>query len=126
MRFPPRRDDLVFLARLVLIVEGGALLVAFLLGVVHASLTGSSLLDSFLLTTFVIFLLMIVYAVLSGPGMFLSRPKFAPLGPEGQRRWRTWLTVPPRPDREFYELVLYTGLAFLLLAIATGIGALFG
>ena len=127
MRFPMSRDDLAWLGRFALAVEGAALLVAFVLGVIRAIITRSPLLDSFLLMTFLVFLFMIVIAVLSGPGMFLSRPKFAPLGPEARARWRGWLSVPQvGKDQEFFELVLLTGLAFLLLAIATGIGALVG
>lgn len=125
MPLSERRDDVLRLVRFATLVEGIALGVAFALAEIHAVLTRTRLVDSFFLMTFAIFLLLLIYGLLSGPGMFLSRPKLAPVGPEGQRRWRQWLAAPPvGPDREFFELVLYTGLAFLLLAIATGIGAL--
>lgn len=113
------------IGRFVLAVETVLLFVAFVLGAIHALLTRGRLLDSFLLMTFVLFVLLLFLAVLSGPGAFLSRPKLAPLGPEATTRWRRWLSVPQvGRDAEFFDLVLYTGIGFLLLAIATGIGAI--
>lgn len=125
MRLPIGRADVVRLARFALAVEGTALLAAFVVGLVVTVLRPMALLDAFLLIVFLIFLLLFVYALLSGPGLFLSRPRFVPLAPGPQGRIRAWLTPPtPAGDREFFELVLYVGLAFLLLAIATGIAAL--
>ncbi|MEK6851619.1 MAG: hypothetical protein AABY30_03670 [Candidatus Thermoplasmatota archaeon] len=125
MRLPFRREEAVAVARFAVAFEVIALAIAGALGVVHAALARSAFIDAFLLWTFVLFLLVLMYAVLSGPGLFLSRPKFAAVGPGSRDRWRQWLAAPPvSGDREFYELVLYTGLAFLLLAAATGIGAL--
>ena len=74
--------------------------------------------------TFVIFFLVLVYGVLSGPGMSLARPHYGTFGPGGAPRTSRYL----RPsqvaeDQEFVSLVLYTGLAFLYLAIAIGISA---
>jgi len=125
MRLPFRREEAVAVARFAVAFEVIALAVAGVLGIVHAAVARSEFLDAFFLWTFVLFFLVLIYAVLSGPGLFLSRPKFAAVGPESRVRWRRWLAAPPvGTDREFYELVLYTGLGFLLLAIATAIGAL--
>ncbi len=127
MRLPMRREDIVQLARFAVFVEGVGLIVAMILGVAHAVVTRSRLIDSFLLMVFVPFLLLFAVALLSGPGAFLARPKFAPMGSVGRTRWRAWLSAPQiGRDQEFFDLVLYTGLAFLLLAIATGIGAVVG
>ena len=121
MRVPITRDDVLRLGRFALAVEGGALLVALALGLVLAIARSMRPLDAFLLAVFGIFVLLLFFAVLSGPGMFLSRPRLAPLG-GGATGWRGWMTPPAiGTDREFYELVLYVGLAFLLLGIATGI-----
>ena len=121
MRVPITRDDALRLGRFALAVEGGALLVALALGLVLAIARSMRPLDAFLLAVFGIFVLLLFFAVLSGPGMFLSRPRLAPLG-GGATGWRGWLQPPSiGTDREFYELVLYVGLAFLLLGIATGI-----
>ena len=125
MRIPITRDAALRFGRFVLLVEGISLLAAAILGGILAVVTRRPILDSFFLATFVIFLLFLMYAVLSGPGFFLSRPRFAPIGPKAEGRWRTWLAAPAiGTDRELLDLVLYTALAFLLLAIATGIGAL--
>jgi len=125
MRLPFRREEAVAVARFAVAFEVVALAVAGVLGLVHAALTGTDFLETLSLWTFVLFFLILIYAVLSGPGLFLSRPKFAAVGPGSRARWRRWLAAPPvGTDREFNELVLYTGLAFLLLVIATGIGAL--
>jgi len=123
----PSREGLLRLGRFVLIVEGIALGSAAVLGGIHSVVTRSRFLDSFLLAVFGIFLLLLVTGILSGPGMFLSRPKFAPLDYTAASRWRRWLSTPPAiKDREFWELLLYTGLGFLLLVIATGIGSVLG
>jgi len=125
MRLPFRREEAVALARFAVAFEIVALAIAGVLGLVHTALARSPFIDAFLLWTFVLFFLVLIYATLSGPGLFLSRPRFAAVGPESGVRWRRWLAAPPvGKDREFYELVLYTGLGFLLLVIATGIGAL--
>jgi len=125
MHVPIRREEAIWLARFVFAFEVVALAIAGLLGIVHGAITRTDPVEAFFLWTFLLFLLILIYAVLSGPGMFLSRPKFAVIGPEGARRWRRWLSTPQiGTDREFFELVLYAGLGFLLLAIATGIGAL--
>ena len=124
MRLPRTIDQAVRFGLFMLKFEGIALLVAFGLAVGYAGVVGSRLLDAFFLMTFLLFLMLLAYAVLSGPGMFLSRPRFPPGRPEEMGLWRRMFTAPqPMKDREFFELVLYTGLAFLLLAIATGIGA---
>jgi hypothetical protein len=121
MRVPITLDDALRLGRFALAVEGVALLVALALGAVLAVARSMRLLDAFLLAVFAIFVLLLFFAVLSGPGLFLSRPRLAPLGRDATG-WRGWLRPPPiGADREFYELVLYVGLAFLLLGIATGI-----
>jgi hypothetical protein len=123
----PSPGELLRLGRFVAAVEGTALAAAAIMGGVHASRTNGRFIDSFLLFVFLIFLLLLAIGLLSGPGMFLSRPKFATLDTEGVGRWRQWLAVPRLGgDQEFFELLLYTGLGFLLLAIATGIGALLG
>ena len=125
MRFQVARRDVWRLTRFCLAVEAIALGTAFVLAIVHALFTRGRIVDSFLLMTFVIFLLFLLYAVLSGPGSFLSRPRLVPLGSGGIRRWREWLTPPEfAKDRELFELVMYTGLGFLLLAMATGVAAL--
>jgi len=125
MRIAIDREDVRRLARFSSAVEAVALLVAFVLGIVHAAATRGRVLDSFLLMTFVLFLLLLVYALLSGPAAFLAMPRLPPIKFEGAERRRAWLTPPEfTKDREYLELVLYTGLAFLLLAIATGISLL--
>lgn len=127
MRLAIPRENVARVARLAVTVEAVALLAALVLGVAYSALTATAPLDSFLLMAFVIFVLMLIFAVLSGPGMFHARPKFVPVSPEGRGRWRAWLSVPQvGKDQPFFELVLFTGLAFLLLVIATGIGALLG
>lgn len=124
---PPSREELLRLGRFILVVEGIALAAAAILGAVHSTATRARFLDSFLLMVFILFLLFVGLGVLSGPGLFLSRPRFAPLGPDAPRRWQAWLAVPQiGGDQEFFDLVLYLGMGFLLLAIATGIGALLG
>jgi len=124
MRLPIRREELLRLLRFVAVAEGALLLVALVLGVIHWGVTRGRFLDSFLLMTFVLFVLLLFLAVLSGPGAFLARPKLAALGPEAQARWREWLAAPRvGRDQEFFDLVLYTSIGFLLLLIATGIGA---
>jgi MFS-type transporter involved in bile tolerance (Atg22 family) len=123
----PSREELLRLGRFVLLTEGIALTVAAVLGAIHSAATRTRFLDSYLLVVFLIFLFFLAMGVLSGPGLFLSRPKFAPVGPEASGRWREWLSAPQiGGDREFFDLVLYVGLGFLLLAIATGIGAVLG
>lgn len=127
MPFGLTRELVVRLGRLTLIVEGVALIAAAILGVIFSFATNTPLLKSFQFMVFVPFVLLLLYGVLSGPGMFLSRPKFAPIGPEARSRWRRWLQTPPvGTDQEFFELVLYTGLAFLLVGIATVIGLVLG
>lgn len=124
---PLSRDVLLRLGRFVLLVEGIALASAAILGGIHAMATRSPFFDSFFLMVFLIFLLLIGAGVLSGPGLFLSRPRLAPIGPAGMNRWRQWISTPqPVRDREFVELLMYVGLAFLLLVIATGINAFVG
>jgi len=125
MRLAIARRDVRRLARFSLAVEVVALVVAFVLGILHAAFTHGRVVDSFLLMTFVIFLLLVFYALLSGPGTFLARPRVTPIEARDAVGGRTWLTSPKFVrDREFFELVLYTGLGFLLLAIATGISLL--
>ena len=125
MRFPIARDDALRMARFALAAEGVALLAGLVLGIVFAIARSMPPLDAFLLGVFVVFLLMLLFAVLSGPGAFLSRPRLTPLDAHSARGWRGWL-APPRigRDREFFELVLYTALAFLLLVIATAIASI--
>src|SRR5881409_1664472 len=124
---PPGLNDLVRLGRFVLVIKAIALASAAILGAIHAFATRSRLVDSFSLMAFLIFLLMLGAAILSGPGLFLSRPYFTPLEPGALRLWRQWISVPSAVrEREFFELLLYTGLAFLFLVIATGIDAVFG
>lgn len=119
-----RWDDVVRLARFVAAIEALLVVAALVLGSVHAVLTRGRLLDSFSLMVFVIFVLILFFAILSGPGAFLSRPRLSPLGTQSSARWRRWLSAPPaRGDLEFFELVLYTGIGFLLLVIGTAIGA---
>ncbi|HEV8594088.1 MAG TPA: hypothetical protein VGR51_00985 [Thermoplasmata archaeon] len=125
MRFPIRWEELVRLGRFILVVEVLLLATAAILGGFHALLTHNPFLDSFLRMIFVLFVLLLFFALLSGPGAFLSRPKFAPLGGEGRERWRRWLAAPEvGGDREFFDLVLYTVIAFLLLVIATGLASI--
>ncbi len=125
MRFPIARDDVMGIARFALAVEVVALLAGLVLGIVLAIARSMPPLDAFLLGVFLVFLLMLLFAVLSGPGAFLSRPRLTPLDPHSAGGWRGWF-APPRiaRDREFFELVLYTALAFLLLLIATGIASI--
>lgn len=123
MRLQITRDESLRLLSFVLRFEAVGLVVALILAVVYAGLASSPLLDSFSLASFVIFLLVLFYAVLSGPGLFLSRPRLPPMELGSSRRGRR-LLAPPQSirDREFFELILYTGLAFLFLALTTGIG----
>ena len=121
---PIAREDAIRLGRFVLVFEGVALLVALVLGAAYSGLARTAFIDGFALTTFLVFVLVVLYAILSGPGMFLSRPRFAPIDQEGRARWRRWLAAPPLGrDREFAELVLFTGLGVLLLLLASGIAA---
>jgi len=121
----PDRSELLRLGRFVLAVEAIALAVAAILAAVLAVATRSLFGPLFQLFAFLLFLLFLVYGALSGPGMFLAKPRFVPLGTPDTGRWRSWLSTPPVVrDQEFYELLLYIGLGFLLLILATGISAL--
>ena len=125
MRLPVTRDEAVRLASFLLKFECVAVLLALALAVPYAGVAGTRLSMAFAIVTFVLFLVVLLYAVLSGPGLFLSRPRLPPMGTREAGRWRRAFGAPaPEKDREFSELALYTVAAFLLLAIATGIGAL--
>ena len=120
----PSREGLLRLGRFVLIVEGIALAVAAILAAVVAVATRSLFGPLFQLFVFLLFLLFLVYGALSGPGLFLAKPKFVPLDTSVTGRWPRWLSTPPIvKDQEYYELLLYIGLGFLLLILATGISA---
>jgi len=122
MASPGTRERAIGLARFVLTFEGLALLAAFVSALAYAGLARTPLVDAFSLTSFLLFFLILLYAALSGPGMFLSRPR---LGRSAAARgWRRFVELPSRPDREFFELVMYTGLAFLLLIASRGITVL--
>ena len=124
MLFPISRDAILRLTRYACTFEAAALLVAAALALAYAAIARVPYREAFVLMAFVLFLLILFYAVLAGPGFFLSRPRLAPIGPAAGAQWRRWLTAPAVVrDREFFELVFYVGLAFLLIAIATGIDA---
>lgn len=122
---PGRRAMALRLVRHASIVVGVALLASAILAALHAAATGTPFARSFALMAFLPLLL--AYAVLGGPGLFLARTKLAPIGLEARGRWRRWLATPElRTDHELSELVLYVGIAFLFLALATGIGFVLG
>ncbi len=109
--------------RFLLVVDAIALGIAGLLALLHASIARGRPLDSFALIVFLEFLAFLIYALLSGPGFFLARPRFAPMNAEGRGRWRRWLTAPPiGADREFFDLVFWVAAGFVLLVLGTAIG----
>ena len=118
----PNRSELLRLGRFVLVVEGIALAIAAILAAILAVATGSLFGPLFQLVVFLLFLLFLLYGLLSGPGLFLATPKFVPLDTSAKGSWPRWLSPPPIvKEQEFLELVLYMGLGFLLLILATGI-----
>jgi len=127
VRLPVSRDRVIRVARYAAVFEAVALVTVAVLALGYAATARIPYRGAFVSVAFGLFLVVLFYAVLVGPGYFLSRPRIAAARVEVEARWRQWLTVPPAArDQEFFELLLYVGLAFLLILLATGIDAIVG